>query len=196
MPRVSREQTEQNRIKIEQAASRLFRERGLKGVTVADVMAAAGLTHGGFYGHFDSKDALAAIACRQAFADSRASWERITDAQADTAAGRAALLGHYLNDNGHGPKGRECPAAALAVDVAREAPGTAVRAAYVAGLKGLVDKLEDVSGEAEPGARKRQALLQMAALVGAVTLAQATEGDPMSQQLLDAVRDLLLGDMY
>lgn len=191
MPRVSREQTDQNRIKIEQAASRLFRERGFKGVTVADVMAAAGLTHGGFYGHFASKDALAAIACRQAFDDSRGRWDKIVNAQDDAPAAREALVDYYLKNNSPA-KGVGCPAAALAVDVAREAPGTAARSAYIAGLKGLISKLEDVSGEAETGARRQRAMMQMAALVGAVTLAQATEGDAISQQLLDAVRDLLL----
>jgi len=194
MPRVSREQTEQNRIRIEEVASRLFRERGFKGVTVADVMGAAGLTHGGFYGHFASKDALAAVACRQAFIDSTGRWERITARHAEASAAQAALIGHYLKNNSPQGHGVSCPAAALAVDVAREAPGTAVRAAFVEGLKGLLGKLEDVSGEADAQARREQALVQMATLVGAVTLAQATEGDPLSAQLLAAARRLLLED--
>lgn len=194
MPRVSREQTEQNRIRIEEVASRLFRERGFKGVTVADVMGAAGLTHGGFYGHFASKDALAAVACRQAFIDSRGRWERIAAKHAAAPAAQAALLGHYLKNNGPQGPGVSCPAAALAVDVAREAPCTEVRAAYIAGLKGLLDKLEDVSSAADAQARREQALVQMATLVGAVTLAQATEGDPLSGQLLAAARRLLLED--
>jgi TetR/AcrR family transcriptional repressor of nem operon len=194
MPRVSREQTEQNRIRIEEVASRLFRERGFKGVTVADVMGAAGLTHGGFYGHFASKDALAAVACRQAFADSRGRWDKLTARHAEAPAAQAALIGHYLKNNGPQGNGVSCPAASLAVDVAREAPGTAVRAAYIDGLKNLLGKLEDVSGEADAQARREQALVQMATLVGAVTLAQATEGDPLSQQLIDAARRLLLED--
>ena len=62
MPRVSRAEAESHREQITEASSRLFRERGIKGVSVADLMGAAGLTHGGFYGHFESKDALAAVA--------------------------------------------------------------------------------------------------------------------------------------
>jgi len=54
MPRVSRQQAEKNRAAIEEASARLIREQGIKGVSVADLMAAAGLTHGGFYGHFES----------------------------------------------------------------------------------------------------------------------------------------------
>ncbi|WP_309676189.1 TetR family transcriptional regulator, partial [Pseudomonas sp.] len=59
MPRVSRKQAELNREIIVEAATRLFRERGLHGISVVDVMGAAGLTHGGFYGHFESREALA-----------------------------------------------------------------------------------------------------------------------------------------
>ena len=73
MPRVSRAQAEANHQAIEDAASRLFRERGLDAVTVADVMAEAGLTHGGFYTHYSSKDDLAAAACTAAFAFGAAS---------------------------------------------------------------------------------------------------------------------------
>ena len=62
MARASREQADKHRQAIEQASSKLFRERGLNGVSVAELMAGAGLTHGGFYGHFSSKDALAALA--------------------------------------------------------------------------------------------------------------------------------------
>ena len=79
MPRVSREQTDINRLAIEDASSRLFREQGIKAVSVADLMAAAGLTHGGFYGHFESKDALAAVACAKAFEQSAGRWEKRLD---------------------------------------------------------------------------------------------------------------------
>ena len=86
MPRVSRAQTEANHQAIEAAASRLFRERGLDGVTVADVMAEAGLTHGGFYTHYESKDALAASACESAFAFAAEKWRRRVDAAATAVA--------------------------------------------------------------------------------------------------------------
>ena len=68
MPRVSRKQAELNREIIVEAATRLFRERGIHGISVSDVMAAAGLTHGGFYGHFESREALATEACNRASA--------------------------------------------------------------------------------------------------------------------------------
>ena len=71
MPRVTREQADSNKIAITEASARLFRERGIDSVSVAELMAAAGLTHGGFYGHFASKQELAGEACAFAFGRSR-----------------------------------------------------------------------------------------------------------------------------
>jgi TetR/AcrR family transcriptional regulator, transcriptional repressor for nem operon len=67
--RVSRERAAENRDRIVDAAGRLFRERGLDGIGVANLMKAAGLTHGGFYGHFASKEDLEVQACARALAD-------------------------------------------------------------------------------------------------------------------------------
>ena len=72
--KVSREQAAQNRERIVEAAARLFRERGFEGIGVADLMKEAGLTHGGFYGHFSSKDDLIAEASEHALAESLAVW--------------------------------------------------------------------------------------------------------------------------
>jgi len=76
MPRVSKQQSLSNRATITQAAARLFREHGIQGISVSDLMGAAGLTHGGFYGHFESKDALAVEACRLAFENSAERWTK------------------------------------------------------------------------------------------------------------------------
>src|ERR1700754_4029738 len=123
MPRVSREQADKNRAVIEAASARLFKERGLNGVSVADVMASAGLTHGGFYGHFESKDELAAIACAQAFEESVTRWRALT--QDTQGAGEQALVDalakHYLSPTQRAQPGLSCAAAGLAVDVGREA---------------------------------------------------------------------------
>ena len=80
MARVSKAQTQVNHQAIEAAASRLFRARGIGGVSVSELMAEAGLTHGGFYAHFASKDALAASACQAAFAHADAKWQRRVEA--------------------------------------------------------------------------------------------------------------------
>ncbi len=74
--RVSRAKAAQNRERVVAAAGELFREKGFSGVSVADIMKAADLTHGGFYGQFDSKDDLVAEACRQAAAQAANNWQR------------------------------------------------------------------------------------------------------------------------
>ncbi|SPD68054.1 Transcriptional regulator, TetR family (plasmid) [Cupriavidus taiwanensis] len=194
MARASREQTDKNREAIEQASSRLFRERGLSGVSVAELMASAGLTHGGFYGHFASKDALAAQACKRAFEESTARWERrLARADGDRKAMLANLVEPYLSAGHCANPGIGCAAAALAVDVAREPAGKPVRQAYADGLRTLVDDMAQTVASNDPRERHDQALVRMALLVGALTLARATEGDPLSGEMLDAARAHLLG---
>jgi TetR/AcrR family transcriptional repressor of nem operon len=194
MPRVSREQTEKNRTAIEAAASRLFREQGFRAVSVADLMASAGLTHGGFYGHFDSKEALVTHTCRQVFEQSQQSWDRRVATFDDPRAARAAIVDNYLAPASVAAPGTACPATALAGDVARAPADTGVREAYLSGVNGLIDTLTALSPAPEAGARRRQALAEMAAMVGAVTLARATQGQPIADEILAAVRHLLLDD--
>jgi TetR/AcrR family transcriptional repressor of nem operon len=144
MPRVSREQSDANRAAITAASARLFREFGIDGVSVADLMAAAGLTHGGFYGHFASKDVLAAEACGAAFAQSVERWRKRLADEKSPEAGRAALVEGYLSAKSRGSPGTSCPAATMAVDVAREPSVAPVRAAYLDGIEQLVAILASV----------------------------------------------------
>ncbi|KAF7961993.1 TetR family transcriptional regulator [Cupriavidus sp. UYMU48A] len=192
--RASREQADKNREAIEQASSRLFRERGLNGVSVAELMAGAGLTHGGFYGHFASKDALAAQACRRAFEESTVRWERRIDrAAGDRQAMLANLVGPYLTQAHCANPGQGCAAVALASDVAREPADKPIRLAYLDGIKAMVEDMETTVASDSAETRHSEALVRMAMLVGAVTLARAIEGDAMSDRILNAVRDRLLG---
>jgi TetR/AcrR family transcriptional repressor of nem operon len=206
MPRVSRAQTEKNRETIELVAARLFREQGINGISVVDLMAAAGLTHGGFYGHFDSKDTLAAIACGKAFEQSATRIAQKIAGAADpqtalSAITDAYLLGAHRDNPGHG-----CPAVALAADIAREAPDKPVRAVYLAGVRQLLASLAGLSpalpapaggctakrgAGASAAAAEQEAMMQLTALVGAVTLARATAGDPLSESFLEAGRALI-----
>ncbi|WP_354683765.1 TetR/AcrR family transcriptional regulator [Cupriavidus necator] len=194
MARASREQTDKNREAIEQASSRLFRERGLNGVSVAELMAGAGLTHGGFYGHFSSKDALAAQACKRAFEESTARWERRMDkAGDDPNAMLANLVEPYLTPAHCANPGVGCAAAALAVDVAREPADKPVRQAYLEGFKAMTEDMAKTVDSDDPQVRHDEALVRMALLVGALTLARATASDPISDEMLSAVRTRLLG---
>jgi TetR/AcrR family transcriptional repressor of nem operon len=192
MPRVSKEQTELNRSAIENASARLFREKGLNGVSVADLMAAAGLTHGGFYGHFSSKDELAAVACARAFEQSSARWAARVKDQPDDAAARKALIEAYLAPQNLHDAGNGCPAMTLAGDVAREAPGKPVRAAYLAGMSELVEILAAFTPSTDAGQRRQAALAQWSTMVGAMTLARATADSAIANEILAAARASLL----
>jgi TetR/AcrR family transcriptional repressor of nem operon len=182
MPRVSRAQAQRNDAAIRRAAAALLRRQGLN-VSVAQIMAAAGLTPGGFYGHFGSKDELLASGCAAAFAESAQRWERRAAAAPDAAA-PAALIEAYLDPGG--PVVSGCPIASLATDVARERPDLPLRRAFVAGLERLLGILAGAQGP-EGEAARETALLQLSAMVGALTLARATRGAALSEELLEVV---------
>jgi len=192
MPRVSRAQAETHREAITEASARLFKERGLKAVSVADLMGAAGLTHGGFYGHFESKDALAGIAGAHAFAKAGERWRRRVAGRPDAASRRAAIIEGYFAPASVRHAAEGCPTAALAVDVAREPAGAPIRAAYVAGLEPMIDILGGTEGTGDAATDRRRALADYATMVGALLLARATSGHALSDEILAAARERLL----
>jgi TetR/AcrR family transcriptional repressor of nem operon len=192
MPRVSREQTDSNRLAITDASARLFRERGLKGVSVADLMAAAGLTHGGFYGHFESKDALAAEAVAKAFEQSGARWKKRMAGKAGPREAMSALVEGYLSAQARNSPGTSCPTAALAGDVAREPADAPVRAAYRAGVDGMLRVLSSLQQTGDADVDREQALVELSTMVGALVLARATAGSDLSDELLNAAREHLV----
>jgi TetR/AcrR family transcriptional repressor of nem operon len=189
--RVSREQAALNRDRIIDAAGALFRAKGFGGVGVADIMKAADLTHGGFYGHFSSKDDLVAQASKRAMVRAATNWERVVADAPDTPF--AALLKHYLSERHRDDPGKGCVFAALAADASRS--GKVVRNAFAEGLEPLLDILADAIPDRSKAARRRKAVAAMAALVGALGLARATEGTPLSDEILDAARRELLVTM-
>jgi TetR/AcrR family transcriptional repressor of nem operon len=116
--RNSREAAAENRQKIVAAAARLFRAGGIEAVSVGDVMKKAGMTHGGFYRHFESKDALVAEACRHALAASRA---RMRGAGENAKKGEElkAIVDGYLSEHHRANPGSGCALAALGGELAR-----------------------------------------------------------------------------
>ena len=188
MPRVSKVQTEANHQAIQAAASRLFRARGLAGVSVAELMAEAGLTHGGFYAHFASKDALAASACASAFAHADAKWQRRVEAAVDPAAARTAIAEGYLRAAYRDPAVAACPTATLVTDVAREPETHPIHAAYLAGVRRQVDVLAALGGSGDAARDREDACVQLATMMGALLLARATRGDAISDEFLHAAR--------
>ena len=127
---VSREKAAENRERIIEAAGALLRANGFAGIGVADIMKAADLTHGGFYGHFKSKDDLVAQACRKATAKAAENWEKTAAQSPDEAY--AALLSRYLQPRHRDEPGQGCVFAALGADAARS--GAVVQDAFADGL--------------------------------------------------------------
>jgi TetR/AcrR family transcriptional repressor of nem operon len=182
--KVSREQAAQNRDRIVEAAAQLFRERGFEGIGVADLMKEAGLTHGGFYGHFSSKDDLIAEASARALARSL---DLLSDVP-DRASGDplSAIAGAYLTSTHRDNPGTGCLLAALGSDVSRQR--SAVRRAVTDHVRSAVELL----GRLVPGksrtARRRKAISTYATLVGAMVMARAVDNRELSQEILDAGR--------
>ena len=194
MPRVSKAQAEANHDAIEAAASRLFRERGLHGVTVAEVMADAGLTHGGFYAHYASKDALAASACESAFAASAEKWRRRIHAAATPRDARHSIARRYLGAANCNPAVASCPTATLVADVARAGAEHPIHAAYVEGVRTQIETLASLGTAGDPAGNRAEACVRLSTMMGALLLARACHGDPLSDEIAAAARARLAAD--
>lgn len=179
MPRVSQEQAKLNRARVVEVAATLFRERGLHGVGVADIMSAAGLTHGGFYGQFANKDALAVEAFECAL-----SQDRRGDIE--------ALVAEYLSAEHVRSPGSGCPIAALASDVAREMPDSAVRHRFTQGVRRFAELIDKLLPRSSAERRRQRALAAISTLVGAVILARAVDDEQLSGELLDAAKSAVV----
>jgi TetR/AcrR family transcriptional repressor of nem operon len=183
--RVTREQAAANRQRIVDVASTLFRRHGFEGIGVDDIMKGAGLTHGGFYGHFASKDDLAAEACTRALGSDN--WaERIagTPDPSLEAVVRGYLTPRHRDDPAHG-----CPFAALGSDVVRQPRG--VRRAFTEAVRFRVDALLKLLPGRSADARRKKALATMAGLVGALILSRAVVDPKLSDEILDAAATTL-----
>ena len=173
----------ETRQRILAAAGELFREHGIDATGVDAVMKQAGLTHGGFYLHFASKEALAAEVSEcllQAAADR---WQAISRS-ADRDAALETIVWRYL-DAEHVGRDHGCPLTTLGPDVARRAGS---RAAILGALRGMVDALT----RCLPGRKRQRALASLSTMVGAVVLARLTDDPELSQAFLEAAADSIL----
>ena len=173
--KVSRTQVAENRRRILEAASRLFRERGFAAVTVAEIMQAAGLTHGGFYGYFKSKDDLIA----QALAD-------VLSGGTSSATDLLGYAAAYLSPGHRADLAGGCPVAALAADTVRQTPEA--RAAMTAGLHRLFTRLSAGAPGEDAAARRRAAIGAWSAMIGGVILARISDDPALAQEVLDETR--------
>lgn len=183
--KVSKEQMAENRERILDAAAQLFREKGFDGIGVADLMKSAGLTHGGFYGHFASKDELMAQASARALQRLQAAWAALAhEAAAHGQEPLAAIEAAYLSPRHRDAPGQGCLLAALGSDTARQGP--AVRRAVTEGVRAQVDGLARLVPGRTKAAKRQRALSDYASLVGAMVLARAVDDPALSDEILHA----------
>ncbi len=174
--------------RIVDAAGRLFRAHGIDGVGVDAVMKEAGLTHGGFYAHFASKEALAAEVAQTLLQQAAERWDTISRTD-DRDAALAKIVGAYL-DPGRVATGRCCVITTLGPDVARrDSSRTVVRTA----LTGMIDALARCLPRGAASRRRQKALAALSTMVGAVVLARMTDDRDLAQEVLDAAGTSVLG---
>lgn len=182
MARVSETEKTRSHERIVDVASTMLRQRGIEGTSVADVMAAAGMTHGGFYRHFPSKEALAVVAIDHAVEQS------LGEVEADLARGAGCravqrYIDRYLSDEHVAAPARGCPLAALSRDAALSA--AEIRAAYGRGVERTIEVLATgMDGTAL--SRRRRALRLLSMLIGAVSLARCSGAETRAEILLSA----------
>ena len=185
--RVSREKFAENRERILDAAARLFREKGYDGVGLADIMKAAGLTHGGFYGHFASKDDLIAQASCRAAAGFLPTFQALARRSPDTALD--TIVDTYLSATHRDHPEAGCPFAALGSDMARQ--GEAARAGATAALRRQFGQFAPLMPGASAEERSHAAMAAFATLVGTLMLARISDDPQLSDELLEAGRAAL-----
>lgn len=182
--KVTKAQVEANRARIVETASNLFRERGYDGVGVAELMATAGLTHGGFYRHFASKAELLAEAAACGLGRTTSSMNGIE---------RDEFIGQYLSREHRDDLSGGCTLAALSGDAARQS--AAIKTTFAAGLEKILAQVlaaEDM--DPDPRRARAQALDTIAHALGALILSRACPDDsPLADEILDTCRAALLG---
>jgi TetR/AcrR family transcriptional repressor of nem operon len=192
MTRASRETAALRREQVVQIAARLFRERGVDGVSIPDLMGEVGMTHGGFYKHFASKDALEAEAYGRGLEQTaEIVWALIEQKGGDGDAARLALYDRYLSPRHRDDPGTGCATAALAPDAARKPDDTLLRQAVAAGVERMIDIIAALSSAETDPARRAEAMADFSTMVGALVLARATAGSPVSGEILAAARSSL-----
>ena len=181
--RVSREEAAKNRERIVEIAAQKFRELGFDGIGVADLMKSAGMTHGGFYGHFASKEDLMAQACSRAIDGSLAALNELSEHGGDNAL--SIIASTYLSPQHRDRPGDGCVLAALGAEAARH--GSPIRGAFTRGVRSTIDLLARLVQGKSKRAKRDRALAIYASMIGALVLARAVDDPELSEEVLQSV---------
>jgi TetR/AcrR family transcriptional repressor of nem operon len=187
--RYSREHKLETHARIVKKASVRLREKGAHGIGVADLMKDAGLTHGGFYAHFSSREALVIEAFAHAMDRGTEHWRRLAE-RTPPEKRLATIVASYLtalhrDDPGHG-----CAIPTLGAEIARESPKT--RKAFAAKLEQMIEMLADQIPELPRKAARKQAMAAIATMMGTLVLSRIAGNGEFSDEILGAGRDAVL----
>src|SRR6266849_10876994 len=184
--RKSKQEAAETRRRIVKVAAAKFRQNGIGGTGLSDLMAAAGLTHGGFYRHFDSKDQIVAEACAGAAESAIARFF----SNKSPRSGLKARVAKYLSPAHRDDPSAGCPLAALGSEIARCDEKT--RAAATQAFLELVNIIAAESGKTRPDVARRRALVAAATMIGALTMSRiATDSELSSAILQEAGKQLV-----
>lgn len=187
--RYSREHKQETHDRIVKKASVRLREKGAHGIGVADLMKEAGLTHGGFYAHFDSREALVIEAFAYAMDRSMEHWRK-QSGQVPPEKQLTQVVETYLSALHRDNPGHGCSIPALGADIARESPKT--RKAFAAKLDEMIELIADFIPDAPRKAARKQAIATLATMAGTMLLARIAGSSELSDEVLKAGRDSAL----
>ena len=180
--RVSRVQAAENRETVINVASRLFREHGFDGIGLKDLMEGAGLTQGGFYKQFASKEDLAAQASRRALESASLRWSTAIAENPEDPLG--AVIAFYLSTEHREERMDGCPVVALGSDAARQ--GSDVKASFETGIKDHLEILSRLIAKTNGEKSKGKAMAILSTMVGALMLSRVVNDPDLAQALLKA----------
>jgi TetR/AcrR family transcriptional repressor of nem operon len=181
--RKSRQVTAESKTRIIAAASKMLRARGITATNVADVMQEAGMTHGGFYKHFQSKDELVATAIRSAFESIAARFDQTHDGDGVEAATTAYLVQYLSKAHVEHPE-LGCPMAALGADAGRYRGSLAQE--FRDGAEQLIERLTRANADRSPAVARAEAIRTLLQLVGTVIVARAVGSGPLRDEVMAA----------
>ncbi|WP_454629342.1 TetR/AcrR family transcriptional regulator [Bradyrhizobium cenepequi] len=187
--RYSKEHKAETHERIVKQASVRLRERGAHGIGVADLMKEVGLTHGGFYAHFDSREALVIEAFAYAMDRANERWRKIAE-ETPPEKRLATIIDSYLTPTHRDDPGRGCVVPSLGAEIARESPKT--RKAFAARLERMIDMIADQILDVPPKTARKQAMATLATMMGTVVMARIAGNGEFSDEILAAGREAVL----
>jgi len=188
--RYSREHKLETHARIVKRASVRLREKGAHGIGVADLMKDAGLTHGGFYAHFDSREALVIEAFAHAMDRSTERWRKLAE-QTPPDQRMAAIVDAYLTPAHRDDPGHGCAIPTLGAEIARESPRT--RKAFAAKLEEMINALAAQIPDLPRKSARKQATAMIATMMGTLVMARVAGNGEFSEEILGSGREAVLG---